>query len=83
MERVKFLITKLERYKVILGKPWMNKYNPNINWPIDKISFTLSFCKKYCLYKLCSTKGCNNASCINLLNSITLNFTKARELRRQ
>jgi hypothetical protein len=35
----RFYVTGLGKQKIILGFPWLNKYNPIINWKKGKITF--------------------------------------------
>jgi hypothetical protein len=37
---VSLLPTELASYDVILGKPWLTKYNPHINWRLNTVSLT-------------------------------------------
>src|SRR6185295_8851293 len=39
-DKVTFFVTKLNSYDIILGKPWLKKYNPRINWRTNEIQFT-------------------------------------------
>jgi len=38
-DKVKLFVTKLKLYDVILGKSWLEKYNPSINWKTNEICF--------------------------------------------
>lgn len=48
-ETLRFYVTKLGRFQIILGKPWLNKHNPNVDWPNDRLAFNSSHCRKNCL----------------------------------
>jgi hypothetical protein len=36
---VKLLVTKLGNHRVILGKPWLARHNPTIDWRANRVSF--------------------------------------------
>jgi hypothetical protein len=38
-ETIRCLVTKLGRYQLILGKPWLNTHNPLVNWRDDLVPF--------------------------------------------
>lgn len=48
-ERALFQVTKLAEYPLILGKAWLDRHNPDIDWPSNSISFESKFCKKSCI----------------------------------
>jgi hypothetical protein len=48
-ETLRFYVTKLGRFQIILGKPWLNKHNPTVDWPNDRLTFNTSYCRKNCL----------------------------------
>jgi hypothetical protein len=35
----RFYVTGLGKQKIILGSPWVHKYNPNINWKKGEVTF--------------------------------------------
>jgi hypothetical protein len=48
-----FYVTKLGKYDIILGKPWLTDHNPYVNWSENIVTFKSDHCRTYCL-----TKGC-------------------------
>lgn len=48
-EKMLFYVTKLGRYDVILGKPWLTDHNPNVNWSANMVTFNSDHCRKYCM----------------------------------
>ena len=39
-ERIDLRVVSLPRHDIILGQPWLEKWNPQINWKDHSISFT-------------------------------------------
>jgi Retroviral aspartyl protease len=35
----RFYVTGLRKQKIILGSPWLHKYNPNIDWKKGEVTF--------------------------------------------
>lgn len=50
-EKMLFYVTKLGKYNVILGKPWLTDHNPNVNWSANIVTFNSDHCRKYCMEK--------------------------------
>ncbi|KID81404.1 retrotransposon nucleocapsid protein [Metarhizium guizhouense ARSEF 977] len=50
-EKMLFYVTKLGKYDIILGKPWLRDHNPNINWTTNTVTFNSDHCRKYCMEK--------------------------------
>ncbi|KJK73703.1 hypothetical protein H634G_11003 [Metarhizium anisopliae BRIP 53293] len=50
-EKMLFYVTKLGKYDIILGKPWLRDHNPNINWITHTVTFNSDHCRKYCMEK--------------------------------
>jgi hypothetical protein len=48
-ETLRFYVTILGRFQIILGKPWLNKHNPTVDWPNDSLTFNTHYCRKNCL----------------------------------
>lgn len=48
-ETLTAFITTLNHYNIILGKPWLTKHNPTIDWKDNIISFNTNNCLKSCL----------------------------------
>lgn len=48
-ENMLFYVTKLGKYDIILGKPWLTDHNPNVDWATNTITFRSEHCRKYCL----------------------------------
>ena len=43
LEMIQFNIAKMARHDAILGIPWLEKYNPKIDWGIQDIDFPDAF----------------------------------------
>jgi RNase H-like domain found in reverse transcriptase/Reverse transcriptase (RNA-dependent DNA polymerase)/Integrase zinc binding domain/Chromo (CHRromatin Organisation MOdifier) domain/Integrase core domain len=52
-EKMLFYVTKLGKYKIILGKPWLTDHNPDVNWSENIVTFKSDHCRTYCLAKGC------------------------------
>ncbi|KAM4064125.1 hypothetical protein HRG_007147 [Hirsutella rhossiliensis] len=50
-EKMLFYVTKLGKYNVILGKPWLTDHNPIVNWSTNVVTFNSDHCRKYCMEK--------------------------------
>jgi hypothetical protein len=54
---VRFYVTQLGQYNLILGKPWLAEHNPLINWESNTLVFRTPYCQRHCLptstYQLC------------------------------
>jgi len=37
-EKIKLLMTGLGKQKIILGFPWLNRHNPEINWQTGELA---------------------------------------------
>lgn len=48
-ESLTLFLTNLGRYDLILGRKWLKKHNPFIDWSNDFVSLNSNYCKKYCL----------------------------------
>ena len=51
VEKLKFQLTKLGHYPIILGQAWLKKHNPDIKWCEGNIKFTHPFCSRNCISK--------------------------------
>jgi len=49
MEELTFQVTKLAGWNLIVGKPWLRRHNPTINWVTNTIAFSSGYCHAYCL----------------------------------
>jgi hypothetical protein len=56
-ERIKFSITKLGQYPVILGIPWLKKHDPRITWSTNAITFDSNTCVHSCFENCHSIKA--------------------------
>ena len=52
-EMVLAYVTKLGRYDFILGMPWLELHNPDVDWPTHSLSFNKKHCHRYCLAEGC------------------------------
>ena len=50
-EKMLFYVTKLGKYDIILGKPWLTDHNPNVNWSTNLVTFNSDHCRKHCMEK--------------------------------
>ncbi|KAJ6436324.1 mRNA 3 end-processing YTH1 [Purpureocillium lavendulum] len=50
-DRMLFYVTKLGKYDIILGKPWLTDHNPVINWSTNMVSFNSEHCRRHCMEK--------------------------------
>lgn len=53
VEQLTAFVTKFGHYDVILGKPWLHKHNPVIDWESNLVSFKTTHCKSFCLPTSC------------------------------
>ena len=49
LKTLTFHITKLAKWNLIVGKPWLKRHNPTINWTMNSATFTSGFCHAHCL----------------------------------
>ena len=49
LEICTFQVTKLAQYQLIVGKSWLKKHNPSIDWVTNNVTFDSQFCKDNCL----------------------------------
>lgn len=45
-ETVKFFLTNLGKYELILGRTWVKKHNPSVDWSKDTVSFNSIYCEE-------------------------------------
>ena len=48
-ETLKLFLSNLGKYELILGRKWLRKHNPSINWAEVSINFCSIYRKDYCL----------------------------------
>ena len=48
-EKLVFQLTRLGHYPMILGKSWLARHNPVINWRLNTITFNDPWCQHHCL----------------------------------
>ena len=46
---VRFYVTQLGQYSIILGKPWLAEHNPLIDWGKNTLVFRTPYCQRHCL----------------------------------
>ena len=59
-KNVRFYITKIGHYDLILGKPWLSQHNPHVDWEKNTVTFKSKYCRSHCLPSStfqCSTQG--------------------------
>lgn len=61
-EFIRFDILSSPMFPVILGTPWLQAHNPQINWIRKEISFTSPYCLQHCL----APETSNVASCLSV-----------------
>ncbi|POS83395.1 hypothetical protein EPUL_003076 [Erysiphe pulchra] len=49
IEKMYLLVTKLARFDIVLGLPWLRLHNPKIDWANDSILFENPQCAEHCL----------------------------------
>lgn len=49
LEHLVFRLTKLGNYDLILGKSWLRRHNPVVDWEQDTVEFRSRQCQKNCL----------------------------------
>jgi len=49
MEELTFQVPKLAGWNLIVGKPWLRRHNPTINWVTNTIAFSSGYCHAHCL----------------------------------
>jgi len=49
VEELTFQVTKLAGWNLIIGKPWLRRHNPSINWVTNTIVFSSGYCHAHCL----------------------------------
>lgn len=49
-EHMFFYVTKLGKFDIILGKPWLDKHNPYIDWTANIVTFNSKHCQTRCLF---------------------------------
>src|SRR5258705_13799730 len=49
LENLTFHVTKLASWNLIVGKPWLRRHNPTIDWTMNSVTFTSGFCHAHCL----------------------------------
>jgi hypothetical protein len=47
-EKIKFFVTQLAYYPIILGMPWLKKHDPKIRFASYIFTFDSEYCRKYC-----------------------------------
>ncbi|KAI0992991.1 hypothetical protein K3495_g15193, partial [Podosphaera aphanis] len=47
-ETITLFLTNLGKYETILGRKWLKKHNPSINWLQDLVCFNSDYCKENC-----------------------------------
>jgi hypothetical protein len=48
-ETISFSVIKLTKYPLILGKSWLKRHNPAIDWPTNNVHFNSKYCILNCL----------------------------------
>ena len=49
LETLTFQVTKLTGWNMILGKTWLRRHNPIINWTKNTLTFVSGYCQAHCL----------------------------------
>jgi hypothetical protein len=72
-EKQIFFITNLGKYDIILGKPWLAKHNPHIDWAKNAATFNSDHCRTRCLKKGCFQLHVKGASTLSVasINVVT------------
>jgi len=48
-EKLLFYVTRLGKYDIILGKPWLADHNPIVNWSTNMVTFNSNHCRRHCM----------------------------------
>src|SRR5258706_216104 len=56
-EELTFQVTKLAGWDLIVGKPWLRKHNPAIDWARNTCNFVSGYCQAHCLPTRKDTSG--------------------------
>jgi hypothetical protein len=48
-EELKCNVADIGRHSIVLGMSWLKLHNPDIDWPLKRISFTSAYCSSHCL----------------------------------
>src|SRR5690606_28013797 len=51
IETCTFQVTRLNHYQLIVGKSWLKKHNPEIDWKNNNVAFKSGYCRQHCLIK--------------------------------
>ena len=57
LETLTFQVTKLAGWNMILGKTWLKKHNPVIDWTRNTVTFSSGYCQANCLPTRSSTSA--------------------------
>jgi len=49
LEDLTFHVTRLAGWNLIVGKPWLRRHNPSIDWTMNSVNFSSGFCHAHCL----------------------------------
>src|SRR4030081_1523676 len=68
-EKQIFYITNLGKYDIILGKPWLSKHNPHIDWAENAVTFNSNYCRTRCLKKDCFQLHVKGSAALSIVSS--------------
>lgn len=68
-EKQIFYITNLGKYDIILGKPWLAKHNPYIDWTENAVTFNSNYCRTRCLKKDCFQLHVKGTAALSIASS--------------
>ena len=68
-EKQIFYITNLGKYDIILGKPWLAKHNPHIDWTENAVTFNSNYCRTRCLKKDCFQLHVKGTAALSIASS--------------
>ena len=43
-----FFVADVNRHPLVLGMPWLTLHNPQVHWPVHKITFNSPYCLNHC-----------------------------------
>ena len=81
LETLTFQVTKLAGWDMILGKTWLKKHNPVIDWTRNTVTFSSGHCQANCLPTRppTSVHTSTNNHCISLISCAAFQYaTKQR-----
>ena len=74
IEELTSRVTKLARWNLIVGKPWLHHHNPSDNCVANPIAFSFGYCHAHCLPVRLAAKVTGNKFQISLISQAVLHI---------